>query len=272
MDEETLEAEAGPAILLVEPQLGENIGAAARAMWNCGLRDLRLVRPRDGWPSDKARAAATGAVGVVEEARVFDSLREAVADLRGLYATTARRRDMLKPAVDLDEAMKEATARHRAGGRCGFLFGPERMGLSNDDVAIATKVVHIPLNPEFSSLNLGQAVLLVCYEWLQTGQPRLDSESMADSSQARPLATMGELLNFFEHLEQELDRSGFLRLEERRATTVRNLRNLFSRAHLDDQEVKTLHGVVSALVGLRKDGSLVRGGRKKLDNGSQDPK
>lgn len=248
----------GPAIVLVEPQLGENIGAAARAMLNCGLTDLRLVRPRDGWPSEKAAAMATGASRrVVDRARLCATTHEAVADLHQVYATTARDRDMLKATVTPAVAVAELRAAASRGERGGFLFGPERTGLENDDVSLAGKILHIPLNPEFSSLNLAQAVLLVAYAWWRSEASAGETPAI-DS--AHGLATSEQMVNFFEHLEQELDESGFLHVTEKRAVMVRNLRNLFHRAALREHEVRTLHGIVSALSGRRKDGGAFRGG------------
>jgi tRNA/rRNA methyltransferase len=160
---------AGPAIILVEPQLGENIGTAARAMLNCGLVDLRLVRPRDGWPNRKAVAAASGADAVIENVRLFDSTAEAVADLSRVYATTARHRGQIKPVVTPRQAATEMRAALGRGEKTGVLFGPERTGLHNDDIPLADTVLQVPLNPAFSSLNLAQAVLLIGYEWFQAG-------------------------------------------------------------------------------------------------------
>ncbi len=154
-----------PAIVLVEPQLGENVGAAARAMLNCGLSDLRVVRPRDGWPSAQARAMASGADAVLDAARLYDTAAEAVADLRCVFATTARRRDMVKPEMTPAGAAAEVRRREAAGERCGFLFGRERIGLTNDEVVLADAILTVPLNPAFTSLNLGQAVLLTAWEW-----------------------------------------------------------------------------------------------------------
>ncbi len=238
--------QGGPAVILVDPQLGENIGMVARAMLNCGLGDLRLVRPRDGWPSRQAEAAASGADAVLERARVFYTLGDAIADLDRLYAATARTRDMTKLMVTPRQAAAELRA---AGGKAGLLFGPERSGLTSDDVALADAVIQVPLNPAFSSLNLAQAVLLIGYEWHQA----------ADETPARVLsmgpnrpATKAELLNFFERLEATLEDTGFLRPPERRPAMVRNLRSLFTRADLTEQEVRSLHGVVSALIGKKR--------------------
>lgn len=252
----TRDRPGGPAIVLVEPQLGENIGAAARAMLNCGLTDLRIVRPRDGWPNEKAKSAATGAASVVKEARLFSTSGEAIADVEHVYATTARRREMRKSAVTAAEAALEIQASLVRGERSAILFGPERTGLDNDDVALAEKILHIPLNPAFSSLNLAQAVLLVAYEWFRRAAGGTEAQR-SGRSRSRA-ATSGQLQNFFEHLEQELDASGFLRVREKRAVMVRNLRNLFQRAELDEHEVRTLHGILAALTGRRKDGAPAR--------------
>ncbi len=236
----------GPAIVLVKPQLGENIGTAARAMLNFGLTDLRLVRPRDGWPSEHAVKAASGATQVLDGARVFPSTAEAVADLHHVYATTARRRDMLK--ATLTPAQFAATIGDLEPGRVGVLFGPERAGLDNDDVALCEALVEVPVNPAFASLNLAQAVLLVAYECARAGTAEPVPE--VPPGRTRP-ANREELIGFFEHLESELDASGFLYPVEKRPTMVRNIRNLFQRAGLMEQEVRTLRGVVSALVGRR---------------------
>lgn len=238
-----------PAVILVEPQLGENIGFAARAMANCGLRDLRLVRPREPWPNPRARAAASGADAVIDGARVFESTAEAVADLRLLYATSARRRDQVKPVLTPRAAAPRLRAAAAAGDPSGVVFGPERTGLDNDDVARADALVVVPLDPAFTSLNLGQAVLLVAYEWYQSGDETPGEELPLTDS--RP-ADQEELEGFFEHLFSELDASGFLRVVEKRPIMVRNLRNLFLRARPTEKEVRTLRGVVKALVRERR--------------------
>ena len=236
----------GPVIILVRPQLGENIGMVARAMLNCGLAELRLVRPRDGWPSTKAEAAASGALSVLENVQVFDSTKAAVADLQRVYATTARPRGMVKPVVTPAQAAEELRAEAAEGRRCGLLFGRERSGLVNDDIALADTVLTVPLNPAFSSLNLAQAVLLVGHAWYQAGDatpPRV-----LDIGPGK-LASKAELVNFFERLEAALDETGFLWPPEKRPTMVRNLRNFFQRATPTEGEVNTLHGVVVALLG-----------------------
>ncbi len=236
--------EGGPAVILVDPQLGENIGMCARAMLNCGLTELRLVRPRDGWPNEAAVSAASGADGILARARLFETTTEAVADLQRVFATTARLRDMEKRLLTPRAAASELRAVQAAGVAAGVLFGPERAGLVNDDVALAEAAISVPLNPAFSSLNLAQSVLLIGYEWYQAGAE--DLPGRLTRAGAVP-AEKAELLNFFVRLEQALDETGFLRPVEKRPAMVRNIRNLFARAELTEQEVQTLHGIVSAL-------------------------
>jgi tRNA/rRNA methyltransferase len=239
----------GPVVILVEPQLGENIGTAARAMLNCGLTDLRLVKPRDGWPSEKARSAASGADKVIDGARLYEGTAAAIADLTRVYATTARQRGMIKRVVTPRRAAKEMRRAASAGRKVGILFGRERTGLENDDIALADAVIAVPLNPAFASLNLAQAVLLVGYEWFQAADETPPSQLIVNET--RP-ATKAELLNFFVQLEKHLVDSGFLRNVQKRPSMVRNIRNLFQRAGLTHQEVRTLHGIVSDLSGLRE--------------------
>lgn len=236
-----------PAVILVQPQLSENIGTSARAMLNCGLTDMRLVRPRENWLSERAVAASSGADEVLLRARVFETTAEAVADLNRVWATTGRNRYMIKPNVTARQAGADMRSEIAAGARCGVLFGPERTGLENDDIALADTVVVVPLNPAYCSLNLAQAVLLVGYEWFQTGGEV--PEPMTKG--AAPVATKEQLVGFFEHLERELDDCGFLRNQEKRPSMVRNIRNMFQRADLTEQEIRTLHGIVSELVTLR---------------------
>jgi len=239
----------GPSIILVEPQLGENIGTAARAMFNCGLTELRLVKPRDGWPSKKAQAAASGADVVLEKAQLFDTVEAAIADLRHVYASTARDRYMVKRILTPQKAAGEMRAYLGAGEACGILFGPERTGLLNEHIALADTVLTVPLNPAFSSLNLAQAVLLIGYQWFSSGDETPEEQMALGHSQP---ATKERLIQFFAHLEEELDRSGFLRDPEKRPSMLRNLRNLFQRAQCTEQELRTLHGVVTAFCGPRK--------------------
>ncbi len=233
-----------PAIILVRPQLGANIGAAARAMLNFGLSELRLVAPRDGWPNEHALKAASGANALIEKAQLFDTVSDAVADLDYVVATTARPRDMVKHVFTPEEGAARLKQTMAEGGRPGVLFGAERAGLHNDDIALADAIITAPLNPGFSSLNLGQAVLLLSYEWRrQHDTTPADVLTMNDT---RP-ATKAELGGFFGHLEQALDETGFLLPEEKRPGMVRNIRNMFQRAELTEQEVRTLRGVVAAL-------------------------
>ena len=235
---------AAPAIILVRPQLGENIGMAARAMLKCGLSEMRLVAPRDGWPSERAQRAASGADVVLDEARVFDSVAEAVADLQHVVATTARTRELVQRIVTARHAAREIRGWIAAGERVGILFGPERTGLENDDIVQADTALSIPLNPQFSSLNVAQAVLLVSYEWIASAD-ETPVERMSEHA-TRP-ADKDELQNLIAHLERALDQSGFLRHQAMRPAMVNNLRALLQRATMTEQEVRTFHGVIKFL-------------------------
>jgi tRNA/rRNA methyltransferase len=239
-----VQAAPSPAVILVAPQMGENIGTAARAMLNFSLTELRLVAPRDGWPNERARAVSSGADVVIDGAALFARTEEAVADLDYVIATTARPRDMMKPVLTPQTAAAKLREVIASGGRAGVLFGPERTGLTNDDVVLADAVLMVPVNPAFASLNLAQAVLLLGYEWFKAGDatPPERMEYLA----TRP-ATKEELLGFFEHLERELDRFGFLKPVEKRPSMVRNIRNLFQRAGMTEQEVRTFRGIVASL-------------------------
>lgn len=239
----------GPAIILVQPQLGENIGTTARAMYNCGLTALRLVKPRDGWPNPKAQSAASGADVVLDQAQLFDTVEEAIAGLQHVYAATARDRYMVKRILTPRKAAGEIRGFLTTGETCGILFGPERTGLLNEHIALADTVLNVPLNPAFSSLNLAQAVLLIGYEWFLTGDDTPEEQVALGHSAP---ATKESLIQFFEHLEEELDRSGFMRNAEKRPSMVQNLRNLFQRAGCTEQELRTLHGVITAFCGPRK--------------------
>ncbi len=234
----------GPRVVLVEPQLGENVGAVARAMLNCGLDQLSLVNPREAWPNPKAEAMAAGATEVLENTSVYETAEEAVADITTLYATTARPREMTARVLTPRAAAAEMRAAHARGDVVGVLFGPERSGLTNDHVALAEAVISVPLNPAYSSLNLAQAVLLVAYEWFTAG----DGTPAEDLAMAgtRP-AEKAELIGLFERLEAELDAGGFFRAPDLRPTVVRNLRSMLQRARLTEQEVRTFQGVISAL-------------------------
>ena len=233
---------SGPAIILIDPQLGENIGMVARAMLNCGLTDLRLVRPRDGWPSEKAAKASSGANLVIEKARLFNNTSDAIENLSLVYAATKRERDMTIRAVTPEKAAKEIA--DVGGIGCGVLFGGEANGLNNDDVSLANCVVTVSLNPKFSSLNLSQAVLLIAYEIFKI---KSDTASTQLAIQKNCQANKKEMMGLFNHLENALDDSGFFHVREKRPVMVRNLRNLIQRADPTEQEVRTLRGVISSL-------------------------
>jgi len=235
---------ANPVIVLVRPQLGENIGKAARAMLNFGLTEMRLVSPRDGWPNPSAGPAASGADVVLERARVFESVADAVADCSDVYATTVRKRGVTKPVVTPEEAAREI---HAAPGRAAFLFGPERSGLETDDVAVARKILTVPINPEFGSLNLAQAVILVAYEWskgerlVQPTQEELD-----------PPAPQEELDGMIGQLDTLLEATGYYFPPDRVPATRRTLRTLLTKPGWNSQELRTLRGVLSALEGKKR--------------------
>ncbi|MFN4169341.1 MAG: RNA methyltransferase [Pannonibacter phragmitetus] len=236
-----------PAVILCEPQLGENIGTAARAMANFGLTDLRIVNPRDGWPSEKARAAASRADHVIDKVQVFDSVEAAIADLTLVYATTARPREVAKPVRGPDEAAARVVPLGAKGMATGYLFGRERWGLNNEEVALADEILTLPVDPNFASLNIAQAVLVCAYEWRKTATAgALPFGLDVDSN---PPAAKDDILRLFEHLEGALDRVSFFRPVERRPHIVRNIRNIFQKATLTDQEVKTLRGIIAALEG-----------------------
>jgi tRNA/rRNA methyltransferase len=235
-----------PAIVLVEPQLGENIGAAARAMANFGLTDLRLVRPRDGWPSAKARAAASGATGIVDDVRVFESTEGAIADLNFVFATTARTRDIPKEVMGPREAANALRTRAAAGDGCGVLFGREKWGLTNEEVALADAIVTFPVNPKFASLNIAQAVLLVSYEWLAAGlDGTFPTRGGVPDIETTP-ASKAHLLGLMTHIETALEPTGYFRTDDMKPTMVQNLRAILQRAGLTRDEIDVLHGVIGA--------------------------
>ena len=240
-----------PAIILSHPQIGENIGAAARAMLNFGLTDLRLVRPREEWPNKKAEAMAVGAVSVLEGARIFDTTEEAVADLGLVFATTGRDRLMSKRVVTPDEAVAESVAELAQDRPCGILFGAERMGLTNEEVVLADAIMTIPTNPKFASLNLAQSVAVVGYEWFKGTHEKPEFKVPAKYRRSK-LANKEDLIGFFEHIEGELDEVEFLFPAAKRPAMVQNMRNMWHRAELTYQEVQTLRGMVRALAGGKK--------------------
>jgi len=234
----------GPVIILVEPQLGENIGMVARAMANFGLSRLRLVNPRDGWPSERARAAASRADHVVNDVVVFDTLGEAIADLNYVLATTARKRDMLKPVLGPEAASGLMRQRIGEGNQVGLLFGRERWGLENHEIALADEIVTFPVNPAFASLNIAQAVLLMSYEWIRehTG----DGETNFDAPETQP-ACRADLLGLVEHLEHALDEVRYFHPPEKRERMVTTLHNIFVNARFSEPEVHVLRGAIAAL-------------------------
>ena len=230
---------SAPIIVLVRPQLGENIGKAARAMLNFGLTELRLVAPRDGWPNPYAGPAASGADIVLEQARVYDSIADATADCVHVYATTVRKRGVTKPVLTPEAA---ARAVHAEPGRSAILFGPERSGLETDDVAIARTIITVPINPEFGSLNLAQAVILVAYEWSKG--VKLASPP---SVELDPPAQQQDLDDMIEHLEKMLDESGYFFPPDRAPTNRRTLRGLLTKPGWNALEIRTLRGVLSTI-------------------------
>ena len=235
----------GPAVILVEPQLGENIGMVARAMANFGLADLRIVNPRDGWPNEKAEAAASGAVHVVTGARVFADLRSAMADLNYCVATTARNRDGFKQVLGPQSAAETLRARFAAGEATGILFGREKEGLHNHEVSLADDIVTFPVNPAYASLNLAQAVLLMAYEFLKTRGP--ESGALPFRGPEFVPAPRDVLFGLFDQLEAALDARGYFRPAERKPAQVENLRAALSRPGFSVDEIRLLRGVISSL-------------------------
>lgn len=227
-----------PVIILVRPQLGENIGKAARAMLNFGLTELRIVNPRDGWPNPAAGPAASGADIVLKQAEVFDTLAEATADMSHIYATTVRKRGVTKPVLTPEEAASEIVS---ADGRCAILFGAERSGLETDEVAAARKIITVPINPEFGSLNLAQAVILCAYEWSKhqslASPPKVDID---------PPAPQVELDGMIEQLFGLLENRDYFFPPERKGATQQTLRNLLTKAEWNSLEIRTLRGVFSS--------------------------
>jgi tRNA/rRNA methyltransferase len=232
----------GPAFVLVRPQLGENIGAAARAMWNFGLRGLRLVEPRDVWPNPKAVAMASGAASLLDEARVFADTPAAVADCTTVYATTARPREIVKPVLTPEVAVADMLRRIGAGEKVAILFGPERTGLENEDVVLANIIVTVPTNPAFASINLAQASLLMAYEWRR--------QAIAAPPPPEPLsppATSGEVGGMLDHLTRALEAAHYFYPADKGPAMKAHLDNIFRRSPLTEQDVRTLRGVIRAL-------------------------
>jgi TrmH family RNA methyltransferase len=243
-----------PVVILVRPQLADNIGACARAMANGGLFHLRLVAPRDGWPQEKAWRTASGADRLLDAATVHPTVADAVADLHHVFATCPRPRHIVKPVLTARGAAAELRVIADRDLRAGILFGPERAGLDNDDMAQADALVRFPLNPDFMSLNLAQAVIVMAYEWWTAADGTPPRSLVTHES---PVATKAKLENFLVHLVDQLDACGFLRNLPKRPGMIRNLRHLFQRGEVTDQELRTLHGVVTELaIGRRRRGRL----------------
>jgi tRNA/rRNA methyltransferase len=236
-------------VILVEPQLGDNIGAAARAMANFGLSELRLVSPRQGWPNERASVMAAGADRVLNDAKVFDSVEAAIADLNYVFATTARAHDQAKPVSDAGEAARIAAGKVAAGDSVGLMFGRERNGLENHEVALADRIITLPVNPAFASLNLAQAVVIVAYEWFKFNSGGALPFDMPRKSDAAPRQ---QLLAFFANLEHELEKVEFFRPPDKRETMQINLRNIFSRMQPTRQDIQTLNGVIMSIAEGRK--------------------
>ena len=229
-----------PVFILVRPQLAENVGTAARAMMNCCIDEMRLVDPDEDHLSDRAIAASSGADEILRNAKVFKTVAEAVEDLQKVYATTGRPRDMIKPVLTGQGMAREICALQPAGVKCGVLFGPERTGLENGDLAYADTIVNIPLNPRHCSLNLAQAVLLVGYEVFRLADETPDRVLSMPNTEP---ANKAEIEHLFSRLERELDDAGYFKSPEKKPRMMRNLRNIFMRADLTSQDVRTLHGV-----------------------------
>jgi tRNA/rRNA methyltransferase len=232
-----------PVIVLVRPQLGQNIGKAARAMLNFGLTELRLVAPRDGWPNPEAGPAASGADAVLEHARLFETAEAAIADCNLVFASTVRRRDLVMPVVGPEHMADQIAA---SAGRSAILFGPERSGLETEEVALANAIVTVPINPEFGSLNLAQAVILLAYEWSRRAQL-----AQPTAKQAEPPAAHGELEGLIAQLDQELEAKGYFHPPSRTQATKNTLRTIFTKTGWSSREIKAIRGVFRALSGSR---------------------
>lgn len=240
------QASLAPIIVLVRPQLGQNIGKAARAMLNFGLTEMRLVAPRDGWPNPEAGPAASGADLVLDNAKVFKTTAEAIADCSLVYASTVRRRDLVMPVIGPDEMAREI---HKVGSRTAILFGPERSGLATEDVAVASRIVTVPINPEFGSLNLAQAVILLAYEWSRGKELATPTEK-----ELEPPAPMGELEGLIGQLETSLDDAGYFFPPNRVQATKTTLRTILTKPQWSSREIQAMRGVIRALTEGKKRG------------------
>lgn len=235
---------AMPAVILVNPQLGQNIGAACRAMLNFGLTELRLVKPRDGWPNPDADAMAAGAVALIENAKLYETIAEAVADLKYVLAATARRRELEVPVIGTGEVGAQLQAFARENVRTGILFGPEKAGLTNEDVVLADAILTYPINPAFQSLNLAQAVNIFAYIWKSaegTAPPEYFQKEISEA------ASREDLVRMLEHLETELDAAGYFYPDTKTELMKQNIRAPYVRAKMTQQEVRTMRGIIKAL-------------------------
>lgn len=233
-----------PSFVLIRPQMGENIGAAARAMWNFGLDRMRITAPRDGWPNQKAVAMASGAGRLLDEAQLFDTTADAIGDCTYVYATTARPRELTKPVLSPEFAMADAAKRIAEGQQVAVLFGPERAGMENDDISRANAIISVPVNPEFASLNLAQCVLLLGYEWRRATAEVVNHTVSMEGDWAEQI----EIEKLAEHYEDRLDTAGFFFPEHKGPSMKVNLRNLWSRMPLTRADVQMLHGVLRQMV------------------------
>lgn len=233
-----------PCIILVEPQLAENMGMAARAMKNCALKELRLVNPRENHLSDKALSASSNSEEILQNAKIYCSVQDAVADLQYVLATSARHRDQTKMVHNADSGAAEVAMRLKIGERCGFMFGPERTGLRNEDVCVADALINVPLNPEHCSLNLSQAVLLVGYEFYKTQIGNVQSSFVTNHT---TVADKEKVLLFCNHIEKKLTQFANYRDEQKKEKLIINLRNIFTRSEMTEQELNTLYGIINYL-------------------------
>ncbi len=236
-----------PTFILVQPQMGENIGASARAMLNCGVPNLSIVNPRDGWPNIQAERSASGAFDIMPEIISYEDTSSALAKSNYVYATTARKRDLVKPVMSPRHAVNDMREKIKQGSQVAVLFGGERAGLSNEDITLTNVLIHIPTNPDFSSLNLSQAVLCIAYEWLNSAQE--NTEDIHLPTGKSQLAEHSELIELYERLENELETHHFFREQALKPTLIQNIRSFLNRATLTSQEVKTFHGMITCLTG-----------------------
>jgi tRNA/rRNA methyltransferase len=234
-----------PVMVLVDPQMGENIGFAARAMWNFGLEHMRLVNPRDGWPNPAATATASGASRVLDKVSIYDTTAQGIGDLSYVFATTARARDLTKPVMSPERAMAHARAMISEGHKVGVLFGKERAGLENTDIAQANAIISVPVNPAFASLNLAQCVLLTAYEWRRQTEDVIPEELAL--AKTKPAETI-EIEKLYEHFVQRLDMAGFFYPEDKGDSMKLNLRNMLSRMPMTQADVQIFHGILRQFV------------------------